>query len=85
MKNLWTMILPLAVVLMIGSAFAQGMHHGGLHNLWPDSLTTIEVTGTEEKVEGMIDMLRDFRIREVVRSGKIAISRGKKASARSKK
>lgn len=46
---------------------------------------TVEVTGTEEKVEGMINMLRDFGIREVVRSGKIAISRGNKTPARSKK
>lgn len=47
MKKLWTRSLTLAVVLVTGSAFAQGMHHGGgMHDLWPDSLTTIEVTGT---------------------------------------
>jgi acetolactate synthase-1/3 small subunit len=41
---------------------------------------TIEVTGTEEKVQGMINLLHDFRIREVVRSGKIAISRENKGT-----
>jgi len=46
---------------------------------------TIEVTGTEEKVQGMIDVLRDFRIREVVRSGKIAISRENKTPPGSRK
>ena len=40
---------------------------------------TIEVTGTEEKVQGMIKLLHDFRIKEVVRSGKIAISRENRA------
>ena len=57
---------------------------GKILDVAPASLT-IEVTGTEEKVEGMINMLHDFRIREVVRSGKIAISRENKIAARRKK
>ncbi len=57
---------------------------GKILDVSPASLT-IEVTGTEEKVEGMINMLHDFRIREVVRSGKIAISRENKIAARRKK
>ena len=37
----------LTVGLLPGTALAQGQHHGGgRHNLWPDSLTTVEVTGT---------------------------------------
>ncbi len=47
----------------------------------PSSLT-VEVTGSEEKVQGMMDLLREFGIKEVVRSGKIAISRDKKAVSR---
>ncbi|MBI4831858.1 MAG: acetolactate synthase small subunit, partial [Candidatus Lindowbacteria bacterium] len=47
----------------------------------PSSLT-VEVTGTEEKVQGLMDLLREFGIKEVVRSGKIAISRDKKAVSR---
>ena len=57
---------------------------GKILDVAPASLT-IEVTGTEEKVEGMINMLHDFRIREVVRSGKIAISRENKIAAPKKK
>ncbi len=50
----------------------------------PKSLT-IEVTGAEGKVQGMISLLHGFHIREVVRSGKIAISRENKAAPRRKK
>ena len=57
---------------------------GKILDVAPTSLT-IEVTGTEEKVRGMINLLRAFRIREVVRSGKIAISRDNKAAPRRKK
>jgi acetolactate synthase-1/3 small subunit len=57
---------------------------GKILDVAPTSLT-IEVTGTEEKVRGMISLLRDFGIREVVRSGKIAISRENKAATRRKK
>jgi len=57
---------------------------GSILDVSPTSLT-IEVTGTEEKVQGMINLLRDFRIREVVRSGKIAISRENKLQPGSRK
>jgi len=36
----------------------------------------IEVTGTDEKVEGLIEVLRTFGIAEMVRSGRIAMLRG---------
>lgn len=46
MKN-WTTVLALVGLLISGTAFAQGWHHGrGSHGLWPDSLVTKEVTGT---------------------------------------
>ncbi len=35
----------------------------------------LEVTGSEDKVAAFIDMLRPFGIREIVRTGEIAISR----------
>ena len=57
---------------------------GNILDVSPSSLT-IEVTGTEEKVQGMINLLRDFRIKEVVRSGKIAISRENKIASHTKK
>lgn len=36
----------------------------------------IEATGTEEKIEALIEVLRDFNIVEIVRTGRIALSRG---------
>jgi acetolactate synthase-1/3 small subunit len=57
---------------------------GKILDVAPKALT-IEVTGPEEKVQGMIELLGDFGIREVVRSGKIAISRDDKAVSLRKK
>jgi len=37
---------------------------------------TIETTGTEDKINALIELLRPFGLREVVRTGKIALSRG---------
>lgn len=39
-------------------------------------IITIETTGTEDKVNALIELLRPFGLEEVVRTGKIAISRG---------
>jgi acetolactate synthase-1/3 small subunit len=36
----------------------------------------IEVTGTEEKVEGLVEVLRSFGILEMVRTGRVAMVRG---------
>ncbi len=41
-----------------------------------DSLL-VEVTGTEDKIEAMIEIYRDFGIKEIVRTGIVALSRGK--------
>ena len=37
---------------------------------------TIEITGDESKINGFLNLLRPLGIKEVVRSGRIAISRG---------
>jgi acetolactate synthase-1/3 small subunit len=39
-------------------------------------IVTIETTGTEDKINAMIELLRPFGLKEVVRTGKIALSRG---------
>ncbi len=44
----------------------------------PDSLT-IEVTGDEQKVDGLVDVLKPFGIIEMVRTGAVAMSRGGEA------
>lgn len=36
----------------------------------------VEATGTEEKIEGMVELLRPFGIMEMVRTGKISMTRG---------
>lgn len=36
----------------------------------------IEATGTENKIEALIDILRDFGIKDIVRTGIVALSRG---------
>jgi acetolactate synthase I/III small subunit len=36
----------------------------------------IEVTGTDEKINGLVDVLRPYGIVEMVRTGRVAMSRG---------
>ena len=37
---------------------------------------TVEVTGDEDKVNSLLGLLRDFGVKEVARTGKIALTRG---------
>ena len=48
-------------------------------------MMTIETTGAEDKVNALIELLKPFGLKEVVRTGKIALSRGSKAISGSKK
>ncbi|MDH5763650.1 MAG: acetolactate synthase small subunit [Nitrospinota bacterium] len=43
------------------------------------STYTIEITGDEGKLRGIMELLRPLGIKEVVRSGRIALSRGMKS------
>lgn len=44
------------------------------------SSLTIEVTGTQSKLQGIEDLLRAYGIKEIIRTGMIAMSRGSKTS-----
>jgi acetolactate synthase-1/3 small subunit len=37
---------------------------------------TVEVTGTEDKIDSMIEMLRPFGLKELTRTGRVAMVRG---------
>jgi len=47
----------------------------GIVDVGPDSVT-IEVTGDEDKINSLLELLRTFGIREVSRTGRIAMTRG---------
>jgi len=46
----------------------------------PDSLT-VEVTGDEDKLESLLELLRGFGVTEINRTGRIALTRGGAAQA----
>jgi acetolactate synthase-1/3 small subunit len=46
------------------------------------STFTLEVTGDEQKLDAIIELLRPVGIQELVRTGKVAIARGSKAARR---
>ncbi|HNX67976.1 MAG TPA: acetolactate synthase small subunit [Candidatus Omnitrophota bacterium] len=50
----------------------------------PESMT-IEVTGSEGKIDAMLELLRPFDLREVVRTGQIAMARRTEIAMPSKK
>jgi len=41
---------------------------------------TIEVTGDEEKINSLFNLLRSFGIKEIARTGRIAMTRGASGS-----
>jgi acetolactate synthase-1/3 small subunit len=45
----------------------------------PESVI-IEITGTEDKIDGLLEVLRPFGILEMVRTGRVAMSRGAKSA-----
>ncbi|HEU5335466.1 MAG TPA: acetolactate synthase small subunit [Terriglobales bacterium] len=48
----------------------------------PDSMM-IEITGTEDKIEGLLHVLEGYGVREMVRTGRVAMRRGAKAASAS--
>ena len=47
----------------------------------PDSLV-IETTGTEDKIDSLLDVLRPYGVVEMVRTGRVEMVRGTGATAR---
>ena len=45
----------------------------------PDSLI-IEITGTEDKIDGLLEVLRPYGVMEMVRTGRVAMSRGARST-----
>jgi acetolactate synthase-1/3 small subunit len=48
----------------------------------PDSLI-IEITGTEDKIDGLLEVLRPYGVMEMVRTGRVAMSRGVRSATTS--
>src|SRR5436305_6216349 len=46
----------------------------------PDSLT-IEITGAEDKIDGLLEVLRPYGVLEMVRTGIVAMRRGKNTAS----
>ena len=42
----------------------------------PESLI-VEITGTEEKIDGLVEMLRPFGVIEMARTGRLSMARGR--------
>jgi acetolactate synthase-1/3 small subunit len=62
-------------VIEIASLFRANIVDVGATSL------TIEATGSESKLSGLEDLLRSYGIKEITRTGKIAISRNSKGSS----
>ena len=60
---------PTARDQTLSTSFAQ------IIDVSPESMT-VEITGTEDKVESLISMLRPFGIKEMARTGRVAMVRG---------
>ena len=51
------------------------IYRGKIVDLASDSVM-IEITGTEDKIDSLIDLVRRFGIKEIVRTGRVAMLRG---------
>ena len=62
-------------VLELASVF-----RGRVVDVSPESLT-IEITGAEDKIDGLLEVLRPYGVLEMVRTGIVAMRRGSRLSA----
>jgi acetolactate synthase-1/3 small subunit len=56
-----------------------GVFRARVVDVAPDSLT-IEITGAEDKIDGLLEVLRPYGVMEMVRTGIVAMRRGSKSS-----
>jgi acetolactate synthase-1/3 small subunit len=78
--------LAMIKVAAVGDARAQVMQlvevfRARIVDVGPESLV-IETTGTEDKVDSLVDVLRPYGLIEMVRTGRVAMARGSQPSAR---
>ena len=59
-----------AEVMQIVETFRARVVDVGLDTL------TVEVTGTEDKIAGLVEVLKPFGVEEMVRTGRVAMTRG---------
>jgi acetolactate synthase-1/3 small subunit len=45
----------------------------------PESLV-IEITGTEDKIDGLLEVVKHYGVIEMVRTGRVAMARGSKSN-----
>lgn len=58
------------------SALAD-IFRGNIVDVGTDTMT-IEITGTADKIDGLLNLLKPYGIKELARTGKVALSRGSK-------
>ena len=54
--------------------------HARVEDVAPESVT-IEITGAEDKIDRLLEVLRPYGVLEMVRTGVVAVRRGSKSSA----
>jgi acetolactate synthase-1/3 small subunit len=82
LANVPAVIRDLAIIKVAAGADQRGqvmqlvdVFRARVVDVATDSLI-IEATGTEEKIDGLVDVLRSFGIIEMVRTGTVAMARG---------
>jgi acetolactate synthase-1/3 small subunit len=78
--------LAMIKVAAVGDARAQVMQlvevfRARIVDVGPESLV-IETTGTEDKIDSLVDVLRPYGLIEMVRTGQVAMARGTRPPAR---
>ena len=53
---------------------------GRIVDIAPESLT-IEITGSEDKIDGLVDVLRPYGLVEMARTGRLAMTRSSRSNA----